>query len=82
MVDRNVEEADPSTVTEETLTSLRLPKPLLDRAEALVAKLKKKPEFAVQRITRSTVIRLALMRGLDALEAEHRLQRKRKQRQR
>lgn len=78
MVDRKVEEADPSTVTEETLTSLRLPKSLLDRAGSLVEKLKKQPEFAVQRVTRSTVIRLALMRGLDALEDEHRANRSRK----
>ena len=65
------EAPEASTVDDETLTSLRLPRSLLDRADALIALLKKRPEFAVQRITRSTVLRLALMRGLDALEADH-----------
>ena len=64
------ERAEASTVDDETLTSLRLPTSLLDRAAALVDDLKQQPQFSVQRVSRSTVIRLALLLGLDALEAE------------
>lgn len=44
----------------------------LRRAEALVPKLAKHPLIAaVGNVTRSTVLRLAITRGLDVLEKEH-----------
>jgi len=44
----------------------------LQRAEALVSKLSKHPLVAATgKVTRSTVLRLAIARGLDLLEKEH-----------
>jgi hypothetical protein len=44
----------------------------LRRAEALVPKLAKHPLVAATgKVTRSTVLRLAITRGLDTLEKEH-----------
>ena len=53
-------------------TQVRLPDELLDRAEALRAAVRATlPELrAVGAVSRATVIRLALLRGLDALERE------------
>ena len=53
-------------------TSLRLPAELLQRAEDLVPRLAADPNVTalVGRITRSTVIKLALARGLDQLDDE------------
>jgi hypothetical protein len=45
----------------------------LQRADALVAKVGSDRDNAgVGKVTRSSVLRLALMRGLDALEKEYR----------
>jgi hypothetical protein len=53
-------------------TALRLPADILRRADALIPALSRTPTFAaLGRVTRSTVLKLALMHGLDALEQEH-----------
>ena len=54
------------------LLSIRVPADLIKRATRLTPKIGRDPAVAtVGRVTRSTVIKLALMRGLDALEAEY-----------
>jgi hypothetical protein len=51
--------------------SLRVPAEALRRADQLVPKLVSDQTLAaVARVTRSTVLKLALMRGLDVLERE------------
>jgi hypothetical protein len=52
--------------------SMRLPSDLVERAEAMATVLAKVPEFKLWRMSRQAVIRLALSKGLDALEAQHR----------
>ncbi len=47
---------------------VRLPRALVARVDALAARMHRR---AVSRVTRSDVVRLALLRGLDALEAEY-----------
>lgn len=56
------------------VVSMRLPDEVTRRADALVEALAERDEFraAAGGVTRSTVIRLAILRGLDALEAESR----------
>jgi hypothetical protein len=49
-------------------TALRLPEEFLKRADRLCAKLAKEP---MMRVTRSTVLKMAIARGLDALEQEY-----------
>ena len=56
------------TMPNDVPTSLRLPAELLSRAEALVARVTAASGLVV---TRSQVVRLALERGLAALEAEY-----------
>lgn len=51
--------------------SVRLPEDLLKRLEKMETKMAKNPELAAFRVSRQSVLRLALMRGLDVLEAEH-----------
>ncbi|MGC4116996.1 MAG: hypothetical protein QM765_21020 [Myxococcales bacterium] len=43
---------------------------VVDRADALLKKADRLPEFAVSRLSRAAVLRLAIMRGLDVLEQE------------
>jgi len=59
-------------------TTLRLPEDLLERADALVPAIASAGEYQAVRISRSTVLRLALLRGLVALEAEYPAKRKRR----
>jgi hypothetical protein len=47
---------------------LRLPGEFLTRADKLCAKIGKDPML---RVTRSTVLKMAIARGLDALEQEY-----------
>ena len=55
---------------------IRLPSGLMQRLDALIAPLESEPHLAhASRVTRSTVARLALARGLAALESEHAPQR-------
>jgi hypothetical protein len=54
------------------LTSIRLPAAVLDRADVLVAILNRKPSLtALGPVTRSAVLRLAMIEGLDVLERRH-----------
>jgi hypothetical protein len=54
-------------------TQLRLPRDLLRRAEALVPVLAEDPELrALGRMTKTAVLRLALVHGLEALEQRYR----------
>lgn len=51
------------------IVTLRLPRVLLDRANDLVPKLRDNHEMmVVGRVSRSIVLRLAVLRGLEALE--------------
>ena len=53
-------------------TPVRLPLDLLKRADALVPALDAVPELRTWgRVSRAKVVRLALLRGLVMLEAEH-----------
>ena len=56
----------------ETQVSVRLPKEMLERAEALVAALRQNPDNVLLGLSRATVLRLALQRGLALLEEETR----------
>ncbi len=52
--------------------SLRLEPELRKRVERVRVKMAKDPAFAgLSRITQSAVVRMALLRGLDVLEAEY-----------
>lgn len=52
--------------------TLRLPAGLVARLDALIPVLEQKPQIAAMgKVTRSKAARLALLRGLDALEREH-----------
>jgi hypothetical protein len=54
------------------LLSVRVSPDLLKRADRLIAKLgRDKSVTTIGNVTRSTVVKLALLRGLDALEAEY-----------
>ena len=58
-------------------TSIQLPREFLRRADALVKKLSSEPVYAaLGGLNRSKVLRLAIARGLEALEAEAARQRK------
>ena len=68
---------DPSVETMERLmteplekpTQLRLPREALERAETLIPLLAQHPEFrALGRLSRATVLRLAVLHGLEVLE--------------
>ena len=53
-------------------TSMRLPSALLDRADALIEALTDDPSLSLMgKMTRSKVLRLAIARGLDELERQH-----------
>jgi hypothetical protein len=51
--------------------AVKLPAELVERADLLVPVFKEVPEMRVwSRVTRTALIRLALLRGLESLEAE------------
>ena len=54
----------------EKLFTLRLPQDLLDQADQLVPVIGAAGDFQAMRVTLSTVVRLALFRGLAALQEE------------
>ena len=62
---------DSPDVANERQVSIRLPSDVVDRAEALVPALSRLPAHAAFRVERATVLKLALMRGLELLEREH-----------
>lgn len=54
------------------LLSVRVPPDLLKRADRLVAKLGRDARItAIGAVSRSTIINLALLRGLESLEGEY-----------
>lgn len=59
-------------MTERPLESVRLPADLMARAEALIPLIKKDPELsAFGQVNKSSVVRLALHRGLADLERQY-----------
>jgi hypothetical protein len=50
---------------------LRLPADMIARVEALVPKLGAAPSLGAFRVSRSAILRMALVRGLDELEREY-----------
>lgn len=54
----------------EVQVSVRLPQELIDRAEALTKRLRQNPDNALMGLTRATVLRLAIAKGIDVLEAQ------------
>ena len=62
---------DRPTMTPPSPVNIRLPQAIIDRLDALVPQAGRAAELATMtRITRSDVLRLALLRGLAALELE------------
>jgi hypothetical protein len=54
------------------LLSVRVSPETLKRADRLIPRLSRDPAItAIGNVSRSTVVKLALMRGLEALEAEY-----------
>ena len=58
-------------MSDATIITLRLPKSLVDRADTLIDQLAEDEEaLLLGRVSRSIVLRLAVLRGLEALEAQ------------
>jgi hypothetical protein len=58
-------------MSDTVITTLRLPQSLVDRADALIDELAEGEEaLLVGRVSRSIVLRLAVLRGLEQLEAQ------------
>jgi hypothetical protein len=58
-------------MADSSIVTLRLPKSLLQRADALIPALRTNSDiFVVGRLSRSVVLRLAVLRGLEAMEAD------------
>ena len=56
-------------MTQKVMTPLRLPQELLDWADRLLPQVAADPKLAaVGRITRSAVLRMALVKGLESME--------------
>lgn len=56
-------------MADSSIVTLRLPKSLLQRADALIPTLRANSDiFVVGRLSRSVVLRLAVLRGLEAME--------------
>lgn len=51
-------------------TTLRLPMALIERADALAGPLAALPAYAAEPLDRSAILRIAIARGLAALERE------------
>jgi hypothetical protein len=56
--------------THDRQIALRVTQETIDRAEKLAPVMQKKPEWEPFRMTASSVMRVALLKGLDLLEAE------------
>lgn len=56
----------------DVVVGVRLSRDLAKRADQLIGKLKQQELLSGERVSRSTVLRLAVARGLDALEKEYR----------
>jgi hypothetical protein len=58
-------------MSDATIITLRLPKSFVDRADGLIAQLAEDEEaLLLGRVSRSIVLRLAVLRGLEALESQ------------
>ena len=58
-------------MSDSTIITLRLPQSLVDRADALIDDLARDEEaLLLGRVSRSIVLRLAVLRGLEQLEAQ------------
>jgi len=57
-------------MAQETQVSVRLPAELVEKAEALVERLRENPENRLLGLTRATLLRLAIARGLEAIDIE------------
>jgi hypothetical protein len=58
-------------MADSSIVTLRLPKSLLQRADALIPTLRSNSDiFVVGRLSRSVVLRLAVLRGLEAMEED------------
>jgi len=58
-------------MSDTTIITLRLPQSFVDRADALIADLAEDEEsLLLGRVSRSIVLRLAVLRGLETLEAQ------------
>lgn len=58
-------------MADSSIVTLRLPKSLLQRADSLIPALRSNSDiFVVGRLSRSVVLRLAVLRGLEAMEAD------------
>jgi hypothetical protein len=56
-------------MADSSIVTLRLPKSLLQRADALIPTLRSNSDiFVVGRLSRSVVLRLAVLRGLENME--------------
>ena len=53
------------------LTPVRFPLPIAQRADRLVPRVSGRREFTARRASRSSVLRVAALIGLDILEREH-----------
>jgi hypothetical protein len=60
-----------ATMPHEIQVSVRLPGDVPDRAEALAEAIANLPEFRAFRITRAAVLRMAMLEGLQAMEARY-----------
>jgi hypothetical protein len=59
-------------MSDSSVVTLRLPQSMIDRADALLDRLARDEEAVLLgRVSRSIVLRLAVLRGLEQLEAEH-----------
>jgi hypothetical protein len=57
-------------MADSSIVTLRLPKALLQRADALIPALRSNSEiFVVGRLSRSVVLRLAVLKGLEVMES-------------
>jgi hypothetical protein len=58
-------------MSDSTIITLRLPQSLVDRADALIDELAQDEEaLLLGRVSRSIVLRLAVLRGLEQLEGQ------------
>lgn len=58
-------------MADSSIVTLRLPKSLLQRADALIPTLRSNSDiFVVGRLSRSVVLRLAVLKGLESMEEE------------
>ena len=58
-------------MADSSIVTLRLPKSLLQRADSLIPALRSNSDiFVVGRLSRSVVLRLAVLRGLEAMEGD------------